>query len=179
VKESKQTMIKIALTLYLLAILLTTAFAQPANNAAQFEKQYKERIQKEYLDDVYIPKDLTDAFIQLNRLIDNASKEKFKHAPEEVVARRLHFSLGRWIIHNWSFYEGSRLTIFINGLGLSHPDDMARFIIIAYHRSINRNPLEVKALVTDLQEKRKAIDQERLLKGQVIHQEVIKKEDKN
>ncbi len=169
-------MIKIGLTLYLLAILLTATFGQPANNAAQFDEQYKRRIQKEYLDNVYIPKDLTDAFIQLNRLIDHASKEKFKQAPEDVVARRLHFSLGRWIIHNWSFYEGSRLTVFINGLGLSHPDDMARFIIITYHRSINRNPLEVKALITDLQEKRKAIDQERLLKGQVIHQEVIKKD---
>lgn len=82
------------------------------------------------------------------------------------------------MMHNWSFYEGSRLTVFLNGLGLYHPDDMARFIIITYHRSINRNPLEVKALITNLQEKRKATDQERLLKGQVIHQEVIKK-DKN
>ncbi len=171
-------MAKIGIILCLLSNTAIASFAQPANNAAQFEKQYKERIQKEYLDDVYIPKDLTDAFVQLNRLIDSASKEKFKKAPEDVVAQRLHFSLGRWMMHNWSFYEGSRLTVFLNGLGLYHPDDMARFIIITYHRSINRNPLEVKALITNLQEKRKATDQERLLKGQVIHQEVIKK-DKN
>lgn len=71
-------MAKIGIILCLLSNTAIASFAQPANNAAQFEKQYKERIQKEYLDDVYIPKDLTDAFVQLNRLIDSASKEKIQ-----------------------------------------------------------------------------------------------------
>src|SRR5690606_32780541 len=75
----------------------------------QFEKEYQKRIQKEFLNGVYIPKDLADCFVQLNRLTDDASKTKFKNMPEEDAARKLHFSLGRWIIYNWGFYEGSRL----------------------------------------------------------------------
>ena len=72
---------------------------------AEIEAEYQRRIKKEYLNRVYIPKDLADCFIQLNKLIDEESKAKFKRAPEEVVVRKLHFSLGRWMIHYWSFYQ--------------------------------------------------------------------------
>jgi len=75
------------------------------------------------------------------------------------------------MIVNWGFYEGSRLTAFLNQLDLYHPEDMARFVIITFHRSINRKPLEVKSLVEELQAKRAELDQDRLLQGEILHQE--------
>ncbi len=162
------------LALTLLESLSICAQTAPANNQSEFELQYERRIKKEYLNGVYIPKDLTDAFIQLNRLIDKDSKSKFKSVPDTLAARKLHFSLGRWMMHNWSFYEGSRLTVSLNRLNLHHPDDMARFVIIAYHRNLNRQPLEVKKLVTLLLEKRTQLEIERQLKGELIQQEVRK-----
>jgi len=45
---------------------------------------------------------------------------------------------------------------------------MADFLILCYHRNLNRNPLNVKEQVTQIQERRKRIREKRLRKGKVI-----------
>ncbi|MCP3931573.1 MAG: hypothetical protein GY705_21010 [Bacteroidetes bacterium] len=153
------------------------AFSQqkPAETAAEFEKAYKWRIRQERLEDVYIPRDLTEVFLELNRLTDKESKIKFKNIPEEIVASKLYFSLGRWIIRNWGFHQGSRLSHFLRNLGLYHPEDMATFIIIAYHRNLNKEKLEVKVLVEKLSEERKKEWEERKKKGTILYEETRKR----
>ena len=143
----------------------------PPSTDEAIEQEYQKRIKKEYLNRVYIPKDLADCFIQLNQLIDDESKQKFKRAPEDVVARKLHFSLGRWMIHNWSFYQGSRLSAYLKGLGIHYPDDMARFIIISYHRNLNRQELNVKEQIEYYQQLREKEHQEAKTRGEVIYEE--------
>lgn len=151
---------------------------EPAKSEAQYEKSYKWRVRQEMLNGTYVPKDLTDAFIQLNKLIDKDSQKKFAAAPEDLAARNLHFSLGRWIITNWGFYGGSRLSQFMNEkLGIYHPDNMARFIIITYHRNLNKKPLEVKALIDQFEAQKEEEKQKRLEKGTVIHEETRKRDD--
>jgi len=162
-------------SLYLLIVFLcATSYAQdkPAVKKDKFEedyeKEYRRRIQKEYLYRVYIPKDLADAFVNINRLSDKASIAKFKNAPEEEASYKLHLSLGRWMIYNWGFYRGSRLSHYLKNIGLSHPDDMARFIIITYHRNLNKKKLDVKALIESLQAKRqKEVNKRRT----ILHEE--------
>jgi hypothetical protein len=74
---------------------------------------------------------------------------------DEVTASKgLHFSLGRWIWHNWSFYEGSRLSVYMNKVRVNHPEDMAQVILITYHRYLNKKPLDVKALTIMIREAR-------------------------
>lgn len=161
--------------LYILAMCISVAAvaqdAQPAASKEAFQKEYQRRIKQTHLDQVYIPSDLGDAFVQLNKLIDTESKEKFKNLSEEAAARRLFFSLGRWIMHNWSFYDGSRLSHYLRELGISHPEDMAQFIIISYHRNLNRQPLDVKSQIEFYQEKRRKETEERLQKAKIIHEE--------
>jgi hypothetical protein len=41
------------------------------------------------------------------------------------------------MIVNWGFYEGSRLSHFLKEAGLEHPDDMARALVVCFHRSLN------------------------------------------
>ena len=142
------------------------------------EKDYQERLEKTMINGVYIPKDLADCFIQLNRLTDEESRIKFKNMPEEDASRKLHFSLGRWIIYNWSFYEGSRLSYYLSNLGVSHPDDMARFIITTYHRNLNRKKLDVKELLEFYKEKKQKQIEDRLKNGKVIHEETRKRKKK-
>ena len=170
---------------YLIAfitLLLTTSLLQaqppagPPETREQYEKAYERRVRQEQLYGVYIPKDLADAFNELNKKIDADSELKFKNAPEEIVADRLFFSLGRWIIHNWGFYGGSRFSAYLKTLGLSHPDDMARFVILTYHRNLNRVPLEVKPLLESLIAARKQSVEERRRRGTVIYEETYKKE---
>jgi len=167
---------------FLLTGLVFPVIAQvqgPANNQSEFEKKYQRRLTKEYIYGVYIPKDLGDAFISLNKLIDEDTRIEFKNAPEEIVARKLHFSFGRWMIYNWGFYEGSRLSHYLNEVGVYHPDDMARFLIITYHRNLNRRQLNVKELVDGFGASRELEQQKKLEKGTVVDSWIIKKGDKN
>jgi hypothetical protein len=156
-----------------MAPLLLSA-QKPPETLEEFEKTYAYRIQQEFLYGTYIPKDLADAFIQFNRLIDDPSRQKFKTLDEEEAANRLFFSLGRWITHNWGFYGGSRFSHYLRELGLSYPDDMARFVIITYHRNLNRKSLDVKSLIERFQNERKMQEEERLKKGTIIHEETRK-----
>ncbi len=138
-------------------ILSGTIIAQdPPSSANEFEKQYQQRIKKEYVNGVYIPADLTEAFVELNKLISEESKNKYKSAPEDIAVKKLFFSFGRWISYNWSFYEGSRLSHFIKTkIGISHPDDMTKFIMLTFHRSLNKKPLDAKTLAEQLAQKRR------------------------
>ncbi|MBX2877032.1 MAG: hypothetical protein KTR30_33240 [Saprospiraceae bacterium] len=144
---------------------------KPADTQSEYEAAYKKRIQKPYLNNVYIPADMAEAFAEFNRLIDKDSKNKFKSVPEDIAAKKLHFSFGRWMTVNWSFYEGSRFSHYLKQVGVTHPDDMARFVIISYHRYLNKKPLGIKEQVVFYQERRKAEIEARRAQGTVIHTE--------
>lgn len=159
---------------FLALVNLPSLWAQPPSGEKDFEEAYKRRVSQEMLFGVYIPEDLTDAFIQLNKLIDDDSRAKFRSMPEEAASVKLHFSLGRWIMHNWGFYGGSRFSKYLNTLGLYDPDIMTRFVIITYHRNLNRKPLEVKNLLDYFEaQKEKAVAEEKS-KQKVISEQTRK-----
>ncbi|PHN08398.1 hypothetical protein CRP01_00360 [Flavilitoribacter nigricans DSM 23189 = NBRC 102662] len=149
--------------------------AEAEAEKSALEQDYETRVRQEVLYGVYIPKDLAESFSELNKRTDADSRKKFTAMSEEDARHKLHFSLGRWIIHNWGFYGGSRLSKYLNDVGIFDPDDMARFIIITYHRELNGKPLGVKELVEGFQEVRKAEKEQRLKEGKVIHQETRKR----
>ncbi|MBR9920244.1 MAG: hypothetical protein GYB31_05335 [Bacteroidetes bacterium] len=152
---------------------------KPAETLNEHEESYEWRIRQDYLYEVYIPKDMGDAFIQLNKLIDEESRKKFMSLSEEDAYDRLFFSFGRWIIHNWGFYGGSRFSHYLRELGVYHPEDMARFVILTYHRNLHRNPLNVKELIDEINAgKEKAIEQ-KLKEGEVIYEETRKRDPKD
>lgn len=122
-----------------------------------FNKQYQQNIKKERINGVYIPKDLEDAFIELERLSDMEAVMKFRNAPEEVVARKLHFGLGKWMVVNWNFYDGSRFSHYLRTMGISHPDDMAQFTIVSWHRHLNGRDLEMKERAAKYESYRKGV----------------------
>ena len=142
--------------------------AKPVATEEAFEKKYKKRIKKERLYGVFIPKDLADAFIQLNILIDKSSQTKFKNMSEKDAVKKLHFSFGRWMIHNWGFYGGSRYSHYVKGLGIHHPEEMASFTILMYHRYLNKKKLNVKEYLKTFKEKKEAKKKEQLKKGKVL-----------
>jgi hypothetical protein len=160
----------------------STLFAQfePAGNEEQYEKQYEERIKKERLNNIYIPKNLEDACAQLTKLTSVPTREKFKLIPEDSAAYYLLPTLGRWMITNWSFYEGSRMSHYLRSAGITYPEDMAALLIIAWNRNLNARPIEIKELVTRYKDKRKKMwEQEQAEKaatGKVISDEKRKRE---
>ncbi|HND87449.1 MAG TPA: hypothetical protein PK971_03925 [Saprospiraceae bacterium] len=149
------------------------AYAQegPANNEQEFEKQYQQRIKMEKLNGVYIPKNLEDAMLQLDKLTTAEAKAKIKAIPEDSVCMRLHGRLGQWMIMNWGFYGGSRLSHYIRSAGITFPDDMADFLLLGYHRKLHGQPIGVKELAVRFKEKRKAEFEREKKKGKVIKEE--------
>jgi len=147
----------------------------PPGTEEEFERQYQERIRKETLNGVYIPKNLDDAMRELDKRVSSEAREKFKSIPEENVCSVMHNRLGQWMIHNWGFYGGSRLSHYLRSAGVTYPDDMADFLILAYHRRQHEKPIPVRELATEFRERRKKEHQERLKKGKVIHEEIRKR----
>ncbi|MFZ4633613.1 MAG: hypothetical protein ACOYNO_05330, partial [Saprospiraceae bacterium] len=57
----------------------------PANNQAEYEKLYQERITKDRLYGVYIPKNLDDVMLELDKMINLESQTKIKGIPTDSV----------------------------------------------------------------------------------------------
>ena len=148
---------------------------EPADTEAAYMSQYNERIKKERLFGRYIPKDLNDAFLQLDQLIDDKDKQTFRILSEWDATHKLYFSFQRWIINNWGFDGGSRFSHYLKGIGLSHPEDMATFVILTYHRKLNKKELDVKSAAAALREERIKSFQKTRQKAKVIDSFVVKR----
>jgi len=147
----------------------------PASSESEYERRYKDRITKDRLYGIYIPRNLDDALAQLDKSISPESQALIKKIPEDSVCAALHGRLGLWMITNWGFYEGSRLSHYLRSAGVTYPDDMADFLILAYHRHLNGKPVEIKELAKYYRETRKKEFQEEKKEGKVISEEVRKR----
>ena len=173
---------RIFILIFFITTLNTNLFGQkkeepegPASSETEFEQQYQERIKKDKLNNVYIPKNLEDALLHLDKIVSPESQEKFRAIPEDSVCLLMHNRLGNWIILNWGFYGGSRLSHYLRSAGVTFPDDMADFIILAYHRKLNGKPYTIKELAVYFREKRKKEREVEIKQGKIIHEEKRKR----
>ena len=162
--------------LVLFAFLLNLPFIMmgqegPPATETDLEAAYQKRIQQERLYGVYIPADLAEAFVELTRLSSAEDRQRFAALSEEDATTVPFFGLGRWISHNWGFYGGSRFSHYLNQMGLHHPDDMTRFMLVMFHRHLNKAALDPKPIVEHFLEERRLSEQDRLLKGDVLFEE--------
>ena len=155
--------------------LTTSAQDGPANNVDEYEKQYAERITKDRLYGTYIPKNLDDALNQLDKLISENGRETIKAFPEDSVYLYLHGRLGQWIIMNWGFYGGSRMSHYLRSAGVTYPDDMADLIILAYHKRLHGKPIVIKELILHFKNRRNQLWLEKIEDKEVIMEEKVDK----
>ena len=161
----KNDMMRIWILVVLLNVLSFAVFGQGvavkgSDVQVEYQAQYDKNIKLSKVNGVYIPRDLNDAFKRLSRLSPPESRNKFKDAEEDMVCKKLHFGLGKWMMVNWSFYAGSRFSHILKEKGILHPDDMAQFVLHTYHRFLNDLPLEEEAMVKKLANLRKNIARE-------------------
>lgn len=101
-------------------------------------REYQLRIEMDSINGVYIPKDIEDCCVQLDKILSDKDKEYIKGLPKKDDTIDLHFSLGMWIRNNWGFWEGSRLQIYFLKKRINHPDDMSGKILEAYYDWLNK-----------------------------------------
>ncbi len=172
---------KISYSLFLVMFLGITSslFSQdPVENEQSFEERYAQNIKKSRINGVYIPANLEEALNELQELSSEEALLKFAKGDEALVVKRLHFGLGKWMIYNWNFYEGSRISHYIKELGISHPDDQASFLITCLHRKLNGKDLDIANQVNYFHDYRKKLLQEKL-DGAVLIKEETKIREKN
>lgn len=144
---------------------------RPADSFEEYQARYAERIRLTHIAGIYIPASVEEAMVELERLTNEVNLDAFRQAPEDDVVRKLFFSLGRWMTHNWGFYEGSRLSHALREQGISDPDDMARVLMRCYHRHLNQRPLELEEQAAAIRERIKKEQEERRQNARIIRKE--------
>jgi len=97
----------------------------------------EKRMTAEKIDDVYIPKDLGECFVELDRLLKEVDKKEMQALPKKEDMIQYHHGLGTWIRNNWGLWGGSRLQKYFTDKGITHPDNMSGIILEFYHDWLN------------------------------------------
>ena len=95
-------------------------------------EKYQKRLVAETIDGRYIPKDLTDAFQQLDKELPEISRKEMIALPKRRDMIQYHHGLGTWIRNNWGLWSGSRLKKYFQDRRIFHPDDMSGVVLDLY-----------------------------------------------
>jgi hypothetical protein len=105
-------------------------------------KIYLAKLDKDSLNGIYIPKDLKDCFLQLDKILTSEDREQIKNLKDRNETINFHHSLGMWIRNNWGLWGGSRLQKYLLEKNLNHPDEMSSLILEFYFDWLNGNNKE-------------------------------------
>jgi len=144
-----KTMNRFILTFSFCTLIYAFSFSQVVSNipidSAQI-KEYERRTKLTRIDGKYIPKDLNDALMELDKIMEDGAKKKFQAYSEEDARTKTHFSFGKYINARWSIQEGSRLTAWFQKCKIYNFDDMIDCVITTYHRKLNDKPIQFEKL---------------------------------
>ncbi len=101
------------------------------------KQEFEKRLTSESIKGVYIPKDLGECFIELDKLLKEVDKTEMQSLSNRDDMIRYHHGLGTWIRNNWGLWGGSRLQKYFTDKGIMHPDDMSSVVLSHYHDWLN------------------------------------------
>ncbi|NOR86056.1 MAG: hypothetical protein GQ527_00460 [Bacteroidales bacterium] len=100
------------------------------------------RRKQDSLNGVYIPKDIEDCFIELDKMFTPKNKEELKNSSPNAY----HFGLGTWLRNNWGLWKGSRLHLYFEKKGVTHPDNMSGIILNSYFHLLNHETIDLNKI---------------------------------
>lgn len=103
----------------------------------QEREAYKNRIVADSINGLYIPKNLEECFLELNKLLKPKDIETIKNLKSKDELSLYHFGLGMWLRNNWGLWGGSRLQQYFFKKGIDHPDNMSGVILSYYYDWLN------------------------------------------
>jgi hypothetical protein len=103
------------------------------------QEEYLTQIQKDTLNGVYIPKDLKDCFLQLDKMLSEKTKQEIKNLKDRSETISYHLGLGMQLRNSWGLWGGSRLQKYFLDKKVNHPDSMSSLILEFYYDWLNNN----------------------------------------
>lgn len=109
-----------------------------AENVTKLHKQkrlreFEERQLLDTIDGRYIPKNLKECFIELDKLLKESDRDGIKKYKSSMDMISFHLSLGMWLRNNWGLWGGSRLWKYFDQRDVGHPDSMSSIILDNYY----------------------------------------------
>lgn len=98
---------------------------------------YKKRIVADSINGQYIPKNLEECFIELNKVLKPKEIDAIKNLKDRNETILYHHGLGTWLRNNWGLWGGSRLQLYLIEKGIRHPDEMSAIILKFYYDWLN------------------------------------------
>jgi len=133
----EKTTISITVVLFASIVFILNVGCSSFRNSISKDKEYMSRIQSDTINGVYIPKDLEDCFLQLDKLLSEDDKDFIKNLENRNETIILHHGLGMALRNNWGLWGGSRLQTYLKNKKLKHPDNMSAIILEFYYDWLN------------------------------------------
>lgn len=118
----------------------------------KWNQEDEARFTTDSLRGIYIPKDLEDAFNQIDSFWSDSLKTEIKSWNENEFASRAHMGFGMWMRNNWQLWGGSRLSKYFNDMDIYHPDDMSSIILVCYHRRLTGKEINLEEKIKSYQD---------------------------
>ena len=112
--------------------IISIVISESDENSEEIFKKY------EYIEGVYIPKNLDETYTELSKLLKRKNKNKLLKSDESEFLTSQHFGLGKYIRNEWGLWKLSRLYLWFKDKGVTHPDDISAIILKYYFRK-NKN----------------------------------------
>lgn len=80
---------------------------------------------------VLIPGSIDEAIAELETMLHPDFIAEARAMSQSQFLTSQHFGLALWMRNNWQLWQSNRLTECLQGLGVTHPDAMSSFLLIA------------------------------------------------
>lgn len=117
----------------------------------------KVRYSTDTLRGVYIPKDLEDCFKQIDSFWNDTVKNEVRTMTSSEFGGNTHFGIGLWMRNNWQLWGGSRLSKYMNDLGIYHPDNMSGTILSLYYKYLTEEEFDLAKEIEKIKEQRSKV----------------------
>ena len=96
------------------------------------QEELKKRLVAETVSGRYIPRDLSDAFQQLDEELSEVDRKEMTALAKRDDMIAYHLGLGMWMRNNWGLWGGSRLQKYFREKGIGDPEEMSSVILFLY-----------------------------------------------
>ena len=123
--------------LHNIPIRFNEKLAEYVNIETKENEEYQKKFQLDSINGVYIPKNIKECFLELDKLLSNKEINQIKALKSSSQTGIYHLSIGGWIRNNWGLWGGSRLQTYLHERLKTEPDGMSAKVLELYWEWLN------------------------------------------